>query len=212
MAAVLLHAKLRDERGSRAMTRLRSGGQIPAVLYGHGLDNVHLSLPADEVQHIMAQGAKVVDLQGDVNESALIRDVQWDPFATDVLHMDLFRVSVGEMVETTLPIVLRGDAPGVKAGGIIEHVLHEVDIECPVSSLPDRLEVSINHLELGESILASALNLPEGAKLQVDDDQVVVQCVEPTGGELDEEEAGAGEAAEPEVIGRKAEDDEEESE
>jgi large subunit ribosomal protein L25 len=191
---------------------MRLHGQVPAVLYGHGLENVHLAVPTDSIRQIVLQGAKVVDLQGDLSESALIRDVQWDAFAAELLHVDLFRVTAGERVETPVSVVLRGEAPGVKAGGVIEHVLHEVDIECPVSSLPDRLEVNINQLELGKSILAKEIHLPEGATLLTDGDSVVVHCVEPMGADADEEAAAAEGASEPEVIGRKAEDEDEESE
>jgi large subunit ribosomal protein L25 len=111
----------------------------------------------------------------------------------------------------SVAVVLRGEAPGAKTGGVVEHVLHEVEIECPVTSLPDRLEININHLALGDSIFAREIPLPEGARLLIDEDLLVVHCVEVKGVDL-EEVAGAPEAGEPEVIGRKAEADEEEEE
>lgn len=208
--SVELKAALRNVLGTRAVRRLRQSGNIPAVLYGHGQPNIHLSIRMEDLHQVVQHGTKVVELRGDVNESALIREVQWDPFGSEVLHIDLFRVSAGERVETTLPIVLKGEAPGAKAGGMVEHVLHEVDLECPVSSLPDRLELVINQLELGGAIFARELPLPEGAKLLSDPDQIVVHCVEPAGEEV-AAEAPEG-AAEPEVIGRKAEEEEGEAE
>jgi large subunit ribosomal protein L25 len=209
MAAVTLNAKARPERGTRAARRLRQSGRVPAVLYGHEQENVTLSVPGETIRHIVHQGAKLVDLQGDVSESALIRQVQWDTLGIEVLHIDLYRVSAGERVEMSVAVVLRGEAPGAKTGGVVEHVLHEVEIECPVTSLPDRLEININHLALGDSIFAREIPLPEGARLLTDEDLLVVHCVEVKGVDL-EEVAGAPEAGEPEVIGRKAEADEEE--
>jgi large subunit ribosomal protein L25 len=137
--------------------------------------------------------------------------VQWDTFGGIVLHLDFYRVSAGELVETTLTVALRGEAPGVKAGGVVEQVQHELEIECPVSSLPDRLELSIRNLELGAAIHARDVPMPEGARLLSDPDAVIVHCVMPM---RDEEEAPAApaEAGEPEVIGRKAGEEEEEGE
>lgn len=195
-----LHAKVRSQRGSRAARRMREQGFIPAVLYGHGQESVSLALPADQVRQLIQHGAKLVDFQGEVSESALIREVQWDTFGTEVLHVDFARVTAGERVETRLPIVLRGEAPGSRAGGMVEHVLHELEIECPVASLPDRLELSIAALDVGQALNAGDVPLPEGAVLLVDPGLMVVHCVVPT--EAAEEEGAPG-AAEPEVIGRR---------
>ncbi len=208
--AETLNAKIRSQRGTRAARRMREQGMIPAVLYGHGQENVHLALAVDELRHIIQQGTKLVELKGDVAESALIREVQWDTFGTEVIHIDFTRVSAGERVETRLPVHLRGEAAGQRAGGIIEHVLHELEIECPVNSLPDRLEVNISGLNVGESLTAGEVPLPEGAKLLVDPSLLVVHCVLPV--EEGEAEPTAPEAGEPEIIGRKAEEGEEESE
>jgi len=207
--AVSLSAKVRNERGSRAARRLREHGLVPAILYGHGQESVSLSVPGEQIQHIVHQGTKLVDLTGDVADTALIRDVQWDTFGGYVLHLDFYRVSAGELVETTLTVVLRGEAPGVKAGGLVEQVQHELEIECPVSSLPDRLELNIKSLELGGAIHAREVPLPEGAQLLSDPDSVIVHCVMPLREEEVEAPAAPAEAGEPEVIGRKPAEDEE---
>jgi large subunit ribosomal protein L25 len=205
-----LSAKIRQERGTHAVRRMRREGFVPAVLYGHGQDTVHLALAADQVRQLIQHGSKLVDFKGDLAESALIREVQWDTFGAEVLHVDFTRVIAGELVEIKVAIVLRGEAVGSRAGGIIEHILHEVEIECPVSSLPDRLELNINTLEVGQSLHASDLPLPEGAKLLTDPERMVVHCVLPEA--APEEVPAVIEAGEPEVIGRKAEDEEEEGE
>ncbi len=206
--AETLEVARRDQTGKRRMRRMRAGGDIPAVLYGHGQENITLSIPAEQLAAAIRHGARMVDLTGAVSESALIRDIQWDTFATDVLHVDLTRVDKSELVEVTLAIELRGVAPGIRAGGVVQQPLHEVEIECPAGSIPENIEVNINHLELDQAIHARELELPEKAKLLTPEEQIVVQCVMPT--VVEEEEAVPGEGAEPEVIGKAAEEEGEE--
>jgi large subunit ribosomal protein L25 len=196
----VVHVQVRESRGSREARRLRAQGQIPAVLYGHGEQTVSLSVPAEEIAALLRHGGRVVELQGGATGSALVREVQWDVFGAEVLHLDLTRVSRGETVHMTIPIELRGDAPGTHEGGVVEHMVHDVEIECPVAALPEKLRVNINHLELGQQITVGELELPEGVKVLSDPATVVVQCVVAA-----EEVAaeGAPESAEPELIGRK---------
>jgi large subunit ribosomal protein L25 len=143
-----------------------------------------------------------------VNESALIRDLQWDTFGTGVLHIDFARVSADERIEVTVPVELRGQAPGVRQGGIVQHLVHEIEIECLATAIPEKIQLNVNHLELGNSVTVGQLELPSGVKLMSDPEAIAVQCVEPAVEE--EAEAGAAEGAEPEIIGRKAEAEEEE--
>jgi large subunit ribosomal protein L25 len=148
----------------------------------------------------------LVDLVGAVSESAFIRDLQWNTWGTQVLHVDFTRISADEEVEVTIAIELRGEAPGVRSGGVVEHLIHQVEIACPAGSIPEKLKVNINHLKLDDKILLSQLELPQGARLLEEDlEAVMVQCVVPA--ELPEE---GGEAAEgePEVIGAKKDEEE----
>ncbi len=200
-----LNTKIRQQIGSNAVKEVRKAGLVPAVLYGHGEDNVNLSVSADELGAAIRRGAQMVNLEGGVSESALISDVQWDTFGIDMLHVDLTRVSATELVQVAVKLELRGEAPGTKEGGVIDHMTHEIRIECPAGSIPSSIEVSINSLGLEEALKVGELELPEGAKLLTSPDAVVVQCNPPV--ELDEEEEEAS-AIEPEVIGRKEEDEE----
>ena len=104
----VLNAAVRTEVGSNAVKQVRKAGRIPAVLYGHGEQNVNLSLAGDEVHALIRHGSKLVDLKGDVADTALIRDVQWSTFGTDVLHVDLARVSADERVHVTVPVEVKG--------------------------------------------------------------------------------------------------------
>lgn len=211
MSADVLNTTKREKLGKRNNKRLRAAGNIPAVIYGHGGESVSLSVVADELMTALRRGAKLVDLKGGVTDSALVSAVQWSAMGTEILHIDLTRVKKGERVETSVKIVLRGNAPGVNAGGSVDHQLHKVDLDCEVTAIPDKLDANINSLELNQAITAGDLELPPGTKLLIDPTTVVVQCVEKTEAAA-EEEAGPSDGAEPEVIGRKAEDGEGEGE
>ena len=208
--AEVLNVSKREEKGKRNAKRLRLGGAIPGNLYGHGEANVSLSVKADELKAAIRHGARVVDLQGAVSEKAFIKELQWDTFGNDVLHIDLSRVSADERLQVKVTVELRGQAVGVKEGGVIEHVVHDVDIECLAIEIPEKLFLRVNDLKIGDSLMASSIELPAGAKLMSDPEELIVHCVLPAV----EEEAGeaVAEGAEPEVIGRKAEDEEEEAE
>ncbi|GIW93191.1 MAG: 50S ribosomal protein L25 [Pirellulaceae bacterium] len=204
-----LTVRRRDERGRRAVRRLRRTGEIPAILYGHGQENIPLAVSAKAIDQLVHHGTKLVDLRGAVHEQALIREVQWNPLGNEILHVDFFRVSAGERVRTTVPIHLRGEAPGARHGGVIEHVLHELELECPVGSLPERLDVNIAALDVGQAIHVRELELPPGARALAAPDLVVVHCVLPRGVAAAEEELVAPAAAtEPELVRRKPEKEE----
>ena len=202
-----LNVAVREQLGTNHTRRLRKSGQVPAILYGHGEKNVNLTIAATEVNGAIRHGTKVVDIRGAVTDSALIRNIQWDAFGSTVLHLDLTRVSADEKVAVTVQVELRGEAPGLREGGVVEHVTHEVEIECAVNALPDKLVISVNDLHMGQSIIASQLELPEGATLLSDADAVIVHVIEPTE-DIEGAEVPGAEGAEPEVIGGQKEEEE----
>lgn len=208
--AEILHVEVRAERGKRRIRRLRASGKIPAILYGHGEETVSLSAQTREVDAAIRHGSRVVDLEGEVKESALIREVQWNALGTHVLHLDLTRVSATERVKTEVQVVLVGDAPGVHHGGILDHLMHTLEIECPAASIPDKITLKINDLQLDQVIHAGDLQMPEGVDLVTEATRTVVSCMTPTGRDRDEE-LEASEGAEPEIIGRKADDEDDDS-
>lgn len=204
-----LTVEKRPNRGKRHAKRLRQTGAIPAVLYGHGEEPVSLSVPRDAFVSALRHGTRLVELQGAVRESALIRDLQWDTYGTGVLHIDFARVSADEKVKLTVQVEIRGQAAGVRAGGVIQHLVHQIEIECLATAIPEKIQVNINSLEMNGTILVGQIELPAGVTLLSDAEAIAIQCVEPA---VEEEAAEglAGEAAEPEVIGRKADAEEEE--
>lgn len=198
----------REKLGTAQTRRLRLTGQVPAILYGHGEASAPLAVPADQLKAVIKHGGKLVKLSGEITETALLREVQWDTYSKDIIHVDLIRVNEKELVETTVAVELKGTAPGLTEGGVLQFVLHELHIECPAISIPEKLFANINDLHLGKSIHASDIQLPEGAKLTSDPHLVVVSCVAP---HKEEDGEGAEGTVEPELI-RKEKTDEEAAE
>lgn len=199
-----LIAQSREATGSRAARRLRREGLIPAVLYGHGTESVALSLQFDQVQAALRHGAHLVDVKYNGKaETALLREVQWDTFGQEILHVDLARVSAGERITVEVPLELRGSAPGVKEGGRLEQYIHAVEVECLATAIPDSLRVSINDLHLNASITVGDLEVPSGVVIQHSPDSLVVQVIEVH--EAAEAEEAEHEPVEPELIRKEKE-------
>jgi large subunit ribosomal protein L25 len=187
------------------MRRLRKSGQVPGVMYGHKEETLPLAVAAEDLAALIRHGQRVVDVQlaGKV-QKCLIREVQWDVFGRELLHLDLTRVSADEKIRITVPVQVRGTAPGVNAGGVLDQPMHTLEIECLAINVPEAIRVSVNELQLEGVIHLKDVKLPEGVVAFADPETVVVQCVKPA----EEAEAAPGEVAEgpaePEVIGRKA--------
>ena len=175
----VLEVKKRDRVGSSASQKLRREGQVPVVLYGHGEENEHLSVPASQVKTLLRHHSKTVELAGAIKETALVSKVHWDPLGIEVLHMDLIRVNLRELVEVTVPITTHGDPVGLREGGVLIENVHDVQIRCPAGSIPESIGLNINELHLGGSLTASDLELPESVELMIPLDTVVAHIEEP---------------------------------
>ena len=201
--------KLRKATGSRESRRLRNQGFVPAVLYGHGEKCVDLVATREAVLAAVRHGSRIVELKGAVKTGALIRELQWDTFGVDPIHVDFLRVSATDRVKVKVPVDLKGECPGQRAGGGLNLVLLEIELECTADAVPEKIHVAVGKLQLGGTIKVHDLELPAGAKPLADAEEAVVTCtvlVEKG------EEAAAG-AVEPELIGRKpAEEGEAEAE
>jgi len=196
-----VQVSLRKGTGSRESRRLRRQGLVPAILYGHGEKCVGLSATRDAIQAAVRHGSRVVNLTGAVKTSALVRELQWDTYGVEPLHVDFVRVSASDRVRVKVPVHLKGECPGQRAGGVVNLVLHEIELECTADHVPEMVHVNIGHLELGHAIKAKDLELQHGSKTVADPEETVVTCMLP--GKKAEEVAATG-SAEPEVIGRKA--------
>lgn len=210
MSTETIEVATREGVGSNASRKLRQTGNIPAILYGHGEGNVNLSVNQDAISRIVHTGSKLLNLTGAVTETALLRDVQWDSFGIDVLHVDFTRVSQTESVEVTVPVELAGEAPGISAGGKLSFPNHQVTIRCPAANIPEMIKLNIGQLNMGQAIHAGDIELPEGGSMVTPASDVIVQISKPAGMKVEEAEP-ADDAAEPEVIA-KGKGEEEDSE
>jgi large subunit ribosomal protein L25 len=205
--AVVLTAQKREGFGSHRAVKLRRQGLIPAVLYGHKKDTVAVSVSHDELFSAIKHGARVLDLKADSGvETALIKAIQWDHLGKDILHADFERVSKDERITVSVRIELRGIAPGVTGGGVLDQPLHTLEVVCLAIAIPESLRVNISELQLGQSIFVRDVKVAEGVKIVSDPDAIVVHVTAP---QVEAEPAPIEGAAEPEVIGRtKAEEEE----
>ncbi|MBQ9872900.1 MAG: 50S ribosomal protein L25 [Thermoguttaceae bacterium] len=203
-----LSVERRETVGKRRNRRLRESGKTPAVLYGHKKEVVNLAVATELVEAALRHGSRFVQLSGAVSERAFIKEVQWNVWGDVALHVDFTRVSEHERVQLSVPVELRGEAPGLKDGGVVKQHLHMIEIEAEPTSAPEKIVVGVNDLGFNQQIRVSEVAAPEGVKLLADPELIVVECVEQV--EVQETESEAAEGAEPEVIGRKKAEEEEE--
>jgi large subunit ribosomal protein L25 len=174
---------------------------VPAVLYGHGEKCVDLAARREALEAVVRHGSRIVELKGAVKTSALVRDMQWDTYGVEPLHVDFVRVDKTERIKVRVPLELRGDAPGHRAGGTVNMVLHDIEIECTPDTIPEKIHVHVGKLEVGGAIKVHDIELPKGLKAVTDGDETAVSCLVAT---HKAEETGVAGVAEPEIIGRKA--------
>jgi len=213
MEAMTIKAEPRTTSGTRISRALRAAGRLPAVIYGHGEAPESVSLAHHEVEVALAHGARTlqVDLNGAV-KPYLIKQVQYDHLATNLIHLDLSRVDLHERVKVRVGIELRGVPKGIHDGGILDQQMAQIEVECVVTEIPDTFHPVVTHLALGDSLLVKDLQLPPGVVAMADPNEriatvrllaaEVVAPVTPIEGE-------AATTAEPERIGRIRKDDEE---
>ena len=203
-----LNAALRTETGKGAVRRLRQQGRIPAVIYGRGEETRPLSLDAHEFEMLVKQHSLdttliELSIEGDGGRGkkgktrVLVAEVQSHPYKPLVLHVDFQQIHAGERVTVEVPIRLIGTAEGVRAGGVLQHVLHELELICDVDAIPEAIDVDVSSLEIGDSVHVNELAVPEDVELLVDTDRTVCTVAAPTVLEVPEEE----EAEEPELVG-----------
>ncbi len=208
----VLKATKREEIGTRKVRRLRKQGLIPAVIYGHGEGTVSVTLNEHEVELAIQHGERLLELEFEGKmHNVLIKEVQWETYGQEVIHVDLARVDLDERVAVTIKIVLKGTPAGASEGGVLQQTASEVNIEVAVRSIPEEILVVINDMNVGDKLTLGDLPLPDGATL-TGDAAAPVASVNVIAEEAEAEvaeEAEEGAAAQPEVIGEKPEESEE---
>lgn len=210
-----LVAETREGTGKGAARKLRAAGRVPAILYGHGMDPLALSVDSRELFHLLHTGAGanvLVDLVVDGTEHlALPRDVQRDHIRGRFVHVDFLAVRRDEKIHVTIPLRIVGESPGVKAGGVLEHHLWELNVECLATDVPEAIDVDISGLEIGSGVRVSDLKVRSGVTILTSPEDSVVAVTQPQVAVEEEEEAAEaveGEAAEEEAEGATAEESE----
>ncbi|MFE3327650.1 50S ribosomal protein L25/general stress protein Ctc [Streptomyces sp. NPDC059176] len=195
MSEVKISASIRTEFGKGAARRIRRADQVPGVLYGHGSDPIHLTLPGHEL--LLALRTPNVLLALDVEgkkELAIPKASQRDPLKGFLEHVDLLLVKRGEKVTVEVPVATEGElAPG---GNLLEHVLNALPVEAEATHIPESFTVSVEGLEAGASVLAKDVALPNGVTLAVEEDAVVLQVLAAQAEEPAAEGEEEGEAVE----------------
>ncbi|TMQ64680.1 MAG: 50S ribosomal protein L25 [Candidatus Eisenbacteria bacterium] len=218
MGTLALKGERRSDVGKGVARKLRMTGRIPAVYYGRGEEPIPLVVSLKELEELIhsAEGSNViVDLRvgGDSSpeRKALIREIQRDPVGGTILHLDLQHISLTERIIVEVPIVLLGTPTGVKdGGGILEHLLREVEVECLPTDIPSRLEVDVSGLNIGDSLHVSDLKA-DRITIKTDATRAIAAVVPPT---ILEEVKPAEEAVvtEPELVSGKKDEEEQEDE
>jgi large subunit ribosomal protein L25 len=192
-----LEAEKREESGKGAARKLRAAGRVPAVLYGHGVGPVSLSVDAKDLFHVLhgSAGTNVlVDLRVDgAQHLSLPREIQRDHVRGRYLHVDFLAVRRDEKVTVSVPVRVVGESPGVKAGGVIEHHLWELQVECLPGDVPDGIQANVSQLQVGDSLRVSDLASPPGVTILTPLEESVLSVVIPQVRVVEEVEAAAAE-------------------
>jgi large subunit ribosomal protein L25 len=178
-----LDVKTRTGEGSRAARRLRRSGRVPGVLYGGGGEPIGFDADARELRHALAGAGAVVDLSLDGRKATpvVLKEAQRDPVRGETVHVDLLRVRLDEAIHAIVPLELTGgeDSPGVKEGGVLEQITRELNVEALPTAIPESIVHAIGEMQIGATILLSALAIPEGVTLLDDPEETVVATLSP---------------------------------
>jgi large subunit ribosomal protein L25 len=195
-----LKATKRETAGKGGARKMRAAGQIPGIVYGHGMDPVPVSVDARELYHILHTDAGsnvLIDLAvGSDRHLTLAREVQRDHVRGRFLHVDFLEVRRDEKITVDVPVELTGESHGVKEGGVVEHHLWEIRVQCLPGDVPEKIEGEITKLGIGDSLRAGELSLPPGIEMLTDPEETVVSVVPPPILHVEEEVAEAVEGEE----------------
>ncbi|WP_055714586.1 50S ribosomal protein L25/general stress protein Ctc [Streptomyces torulosus] len=196
MSEVKLTASTRTEFGKGAARRIRRDSKVPGVLYGHGSDPLHLTLPGHDLLLALRTPNVLIslDIDGKTSELAIPKSVQRDPIKGFLEHVDLLLVKKGEKVNVEIPVHTEGELAA--GGNLLEHVLNALPVEAEATHIPESVSVSVEGLAAGASVLAKDIALPKGVSLAVDEDAVVLQVLAAQAEEPSEEGAEGEEVAE----------------
>lgn len=218
MEKTILNAEIRSDTGKASAKNLRKKDIIPGVVYKGGKEALKLQLAAgalNEVLHTKAGENVIVTLKiadganKTKDKTVLIKEIQREPIRGLILHVDFNEISLTETLKVNVPVAVRGEPVGVKAdGGILEHVMWELQVECLPTAIPEKIDVDVSAMKIGDAIYVKNITVPEGVKV-LTDPELIALIVKPPKVEAPKEEVAAEGAAEPELIRKKKEVEEE---
>lgn len=184
MQAHTLAIEVRPEVGKQPAGRLRREGRLPGIFYGKKVGTIPVVVPVKELETILAREGENAILKvylassgGDREFTAVIREVQRHPLSRRVTHVDLYQISLEDKLRAVVPLVLEGEAAGVKEGGVLQQGLREVEVEGLPAELPESIAVDISNLGLGEHLTVADIKVPPGVKMLSDPEAVVATVV-----------------------------------
>lgn len=215
MEKISLTAKIREELGKEAVKKLRHQGLIPAVVY-KGKNSLNIKVSSKDlwkILHTKAGENVIVDLTVEgaakkASRTTVLKEIQYHPIKEDILHVDFNEISLTEVLTVKVSVAVKGEPEGIKEGGVLEHVLWEIEIECLPAQIPENIPVDVSGLKIGDAILVKDLQIPSEIKVISDPETTVITLAVP---HVEEPEEGAaeGEMVEPEVIMEKKTEEEE---
>lgn len=212
MSEITLKAQKREVYKDDTLNQLRKKGIIPGIYYGHGVENINIAANELDLKPIIyTSESRIINLKFDDDKtySCILKDVQFHSVTDKPIHFDLIALKEGEMITIEVSVHLIGTAPGIKEGGILQHILHKLEIECLPSNIPPYIDVDISNLNINDSVKVGDLKM-ENINILNDENAAVVAVVPPT---VEKETIAeiTEEPAEPEVISKSKKEDEEES-
>lgn len=215
MKIVPIKVTPREETGKSAAKKLRAKGMLPAVVYGESLEPQPITLDSKELKsaiHTDAGQNVILNLQLEgakkgKDATAIIREIQRDPIKGNLLHADFLKIALDEKIQATVPVVIVGEAPGAKEGGILQHGLWEIQVECLPTDIPEHLEIDVSNLGIGEAIRVGDLRTSEKVHILTHAEETAVSVVPPR---VEVAPPPVAEVVEPEVIGEAKEEKAEE--
>ncbi len=218
METVTLEANKRNDISKAARNKLRREGRVPGIFYSRHSEAIPVDVSEKKIRPmVFTSKTHLISLkiEGQEELECIIKDIQFDPVTDEIVHFDLLGLTRGEKIQLEIPVQLKGSAVGLKEGGLLQHLLHKLDVECLPKDIPEHIEIDISGLAIGDSVHVSELNVenltllnPANAIVVAVTHQKVVEEVVEAEAELEEGE----EPAEPEVIGKGKSEEEEDKE
>jgi len=208
MEKLVFDSVVRGSLSKGEMKKMRASGQIPAVLYGEK-ENVQLLLDLKKFKAMLHKAGhnaiinmNISDGTSNKTKTVLLKEYQRNMVSREIIHADFYQLSMTKKIEISVPILLSGEVPGVKEGGVLTHIIRELKVKCLPEAIPEKITVDVSNLQMGGSIAVKDLKVGEGVDVLTQSNQIVVNVVKPT--ILEEVVPGTPTetAAEPEVIGK----------